>query len=235
MPRIKPNNSVEKIPPRLDEGDISNLPVRPRTFSASDWRDMLGATPKCASRTRDGTPCEWPAGYGTKHFGIGRCVYHDHGSLGQRKAPLLFYLDPELRGAVEALVTSDDLLDLRTELSVLRYRFAEINNVDMSEVDSKDRSRLLKDMTDLVGAMTKLTQSVVELERAHSRYVPIAIPGILIQAFADIGIEFVMPDRTEEFMVRLESEVQKALSSSTVREIAMQALLPQEVLALLWV
>lgn len=31
---------------------------------------------KCGGKTRDGTPCENPAGYKTDHPGIGRCAFH---------------------------------------------------------------------------------------------------------------------------------------------------------------
>jgi len=33
-------------------------------------------TGKCGAKTRDGTPCELPAGWGTDHVGWGRCKLH---------------------------------------------------------------------------------------------------------------------------------------------------------------
>lgn len=51
-----------------------------------DWDEELGvaypshrleAVTSCGARMRNGAHCEWPAGNGTAHIGVGRCVRHD--------------------------------------------------------------------------------------------------------------------------------------------------------------
>lgn len=58
------------------------------------------ATITCGAKTRSGTPCKHPAGYGTPHLGTGRCKYHGGCSTGPR--------DPEkMIGNKRALTTGE--------------------------------------------------------------------------------------------------------------------------------
>ena len=46
-----------------------------------EWRrpgasSQTGVTGTCGAKTRDGTPCAHPAGWGTDHPGVGRCKLH---------------------------------------------------------------------------------------------------------------------------------------------------------------
>ena len=123
------------------------MPPR-RRFTPDDWEEIVGKIKQCGGRTRSGLPCNWPAGWGTDHFGVGRCMWHDYNPERQ-SAPLLYYLDPELRNAVSTYVNTDEILNLRTELAILRVRFADINNYDFNQMSPDEVRKWLKELTNL--------------------------------------------------------------------------------------
>ncbi|MHA1209529.1 MAG: hypothetical protein ACTSRF_09955, partial [Candidatus Freyarchaeota archaeon] len=189
-----------------------------RKFKAEDWQRITGKVPICGARTRNGTPCKYPAGYGTDHFGVGRCFWHDR-HTPTKKFPLLFYLDPELQNAVSTFINTDEILDLRTELAVLRYRFAEINNIDMDSMDSKERRAWLKEMSLLSREISRLTETIVTLERGMHKYIHISVTGTILSAIAGITREFIPADRVEEFMSALSEAVREGISKANAKEL----------------
>lgn len=77
------------------------------------------ASEKCgAKRKSDGKPCTQPAGWGTDHFGVGRCRFHGgctpikHGRYSTVKGPLAEKMSKH--------ETDPDPANLIPELSVLR-------------------------------------------------------------------------------------------------------------------
>lgn len=207
--------------------EIDNLPLPPRRFTVADWADMDdGKIPICGAKTKwSGQPCKWPAGFGTDHFGVGRCMYHDYRPERQ-SAPLLYYLDPELRNAVSTYVNTDELLNLRTELAVLRIRFAEINNIDFDSLSSEDRRDSLRQLMSLSREISRLAEAIMSMEQGMHKYIHISVTGSILSAIADITKEYIPPSQVEAFMADLERAVKEGMNRLTAKEIAVGALLP---------
>jgi hypothetical protein len=51
---------------------------------AMERRNRVLSAKRCDARTRKGTFCSHPAGYGTDHLGRGRCRYHGGSTPSQR-------------------------------------------------------------------------------------------------------------------------------------------------------
>jgi hypothetical protein len=63
-----------------------------------EWRrpgasSQAGVTGTCGAKTRDGTPCAHPAGWGTDHPGVGRCKLHG----GSTSRPMLCPSSPRTK------------------------------------------------------------------------------------------------------------------------------------------
>jgi hypothetical protein len=52
-------------------------------------RSQHRAMGKCGATTKNGTPCQKPAGYGTTHVGIGKCRFHGGTKKNSRKAAIV--------------------------------------------------------------------------------------------------------------------------------------------------
>lgn len=81
----------------------------------------------CGAKTRSGTECRRPAGWGTEHVGEGRCKLHG-GNAGR---PIIHgryskHLPAQIRAKVET--DTSDPLDLLPELQVQRALFSEYLN-----------------------------------------------------------------------------------------------------------
>lgn len=89
----------------------------------------------CGARTRSGTPCQRPAGWGTDHKGEGRCKWHGGASPGAPKGnryalkhgtyeSVIRDRLTEQEQAVFDAVPADE--DLRQELRVLRFKLLRL-------------------------------------------------------------------------------------------------------------
>ena len=197
-----------------------------KVFEARDWEEILGPVPRCGGRTRSGMECRLAAGYGTEHPGYGRCMRHDFQPHTDAKGPLALYLDPELRSSVATFVNSEELLNLRVELAVLRVRFAELNNLDLDSMESKNRALWSSEIERLSRAIREMAMVVFEMERGRHKYLHINVTGSLVAAFADVAKTFISPDRIEEFLGAMENAMDRSLTRQTAREIALGALTP---------
>jgi len=76
--------------------------------------------PHCGARTRGGTPCQLPAGWGTEHPGQSRCKLHGGASLVHHGRYSLIRR-PSVQQRLDELKAADaDPLDLLEELHLLR-------------------------------------------------------------------------------------------------------------------
>lgn len=89
----------------------------------------------CGARTRAGTPCQLPAGWGTDHPGSGRCKLHGGASPGPPKGNrnavkhglyeqvIRERLTPEEQALFDAVTTD---VDLTQELRILRFKLLRL-------------------------------------------------------------------------------------------------------------
>lgn len=77
----------------------------------------------CAAKTRKGSPCQRPSGWGTPHPGIGRCKLH--GGATPIKHGLYSKYTPESIRTKTTEFLQADPLDLTSELALLRALLAE--------------------------------------------------------------------------------------------------------------
>ena len=89
----------------------------------------------CGARTRAGTPCQLPAGWGTDHPGSGRCKLHGGASPGPPKGNrnavkhglyenvVRERLTPEEQALFDAVPTDADLTQ---ELRILRFKLLRL-------------------------------------------------------------------------------------------------------------
>lgn len=80
----------------------------------------------CAAKTRAGTPCQQPAGWGTDHVGSGRCKLHGGKSTGRPITHGRYSLNHRAKLAEKAQVFEDaNFGDLQAELNLLRALLQE--------------------------------------------------------------------------------------------------------------
>ena len=139
---------------------------------------------KCGAKTRAGTPCKQPAGWGTDHPGQGRCKLHGGASSGPGKGNknavkhgvyeqvIREHLDEEQRETFDKVSDEDDL---RNELKILRFKLlrllepqqqqqlaksGKVASLDIDEVTkSKAIAKLVDNIRKLVKDMNDLGKS----------------------------------------------------------------------------
>lgn len=134
---------------------------------------------------------------------------------------MLYYLDPELRNAVSTYVNTDEILNLRTELAVLRVRFAAINNYDFDEMEGDEVRKWLREMTNLTKEITRLAEAITSMEQGMHKYIHISVTDSILGAVADVTKQFVPSDKLEEFMAQLNQAVREGMNRLAMKEVAM--------------
>lgn len=78
-------------------------------------------TETCGAKTRAGTPCQRPSGWGTAHVGTGRCKLHG-GNAGApiRTGARAVKTSRQLRDKIQRHIKDTNPLDLTEELALLR-------------------------------------------------------------------------------------------------------------------
>ncbi len=141
----------------------------------------LPATSFCNARTGKGY-CRKPAGWGTKHPGVGRCRWHG-GSLQSEaslKQPAELPVPKSLREAVEQRKNDPELLSLSSEIAMLRAIQERINlQLQEGGIDPNDPAVLaLVSIADRIGKLVERAHRI-ELERRR------LIPADRVVAFMD--------------------------------------------------
>lgn len=116
------------------------------------------ALPFCGAKTRAGTPCKRPAGWGTDHVGTGRCKLHGGKSTGPKnqrgnknalktgeyESIFVDVLDPDERGLyaqmkVEVAAQLDEEIRLITiRERRMMQRIARLKEVEMTVVEESE-------------------------------------------------------------------------------------------------
>ncbi len=132
----------------------------------------------CGARTRAGTPCKRPAGWGTDHAGTGRCKLHGGKSTGPKPENMrgnknaekhgLFskYIPKETQALLDA-IESLDPLDILWENIKIQY-VAIIRAQTIMEVKSKDD--LVKEIKRMRESGTGPSEIEFEIQFAWDRY-----------------------------------------------------------------
>jgi hypothetical protein len=157
---------------------------------------------RCGAKTRNGTPCKHESGWGTNHFGKGRCKLHGGASDGR---PIIHgryakALQGKLREKFIATQEDPNPLDLLPELAVQRtlltdYMSRFIPGMTMSAADIKIVFDLSNDVvTTATKIVTNRNQSALTV--AEIKYLQMGILALLDEFIPD-------PDRRRAFVARL--------------------------------
>ena len=79
----------------------------------------MATYPTCDAKSRAGTPCQRPAGWGTDHAGEGRCKLHG-GCNPIKHGRYSTVSRPRVRELIEKLATESNQLDLLPEVQLIR-------------------------------------------------------------------------------------------------------------------
>lgn len=172
----------------------------------------------CGAKTKKGTICKKPAGYGTNHFGTGRCKFH--GGM-QQKEPNKFLelqLDPDIRDRTMELLKDPDILNSRVELAALKARFEQV-----AFEESVNINQLVK----MALAIARIASTIQEMEQGKQHYLHVTVTSTIIGAFADIGMKYITdPYQRVQFKSDMESVIRKSINASSARAVASSALVP---------
>lgn len=171
----------------------------------------------CEALTRTGAKCQQPAGWGTDHFGEGRCKLHAGSSLRGADHPNFKtgiyskYVRADIRDKIETYLEADPF-DLTNELALTRALLADYlsrfqDGVPMG-LDSIDA------MTVLTDRIRKTVETIVKIRNesaltaAEVTFLATRIVGLLDKYIDDPDkreackqelFSFVLPATTESF------------------------------------
>ena len=92
----------------------------------------------CGAKTRAGTPCQQPAGWGTSHFGTGRCKLHGGASTGPSKE--------EAKGNKNAVKTGEYESIVRSALSKEeKQKFDQVNTSVIEQLDEQIKTAVFRE------------------------------------------------------------------------------------------
>lgn len=181
----------------------------------------MSAKNLCGGRKKDGGMCQLPAGFGTVHYGKGKCCFHGGGYSGKGAAKLLEIVaaDPTLNQMAAAYLEDPELLSARRELAVLKARFTLIETRE----DDSDVHLLTK----LGSTISKISQRIQDMEIGRHHYIHISVAANLVKAFTVIGQEYITDlDQRARFVEAIEESIRKDLRRTSSRAIAARALVP---------
>lgn len=105
-------------------------------------------TNQCGAKTRNGSQCSRPAGWGTHHVGIGVCKLHG-GASPTKHGLYSKYSRHTLAQAVQSLVNDPDLINLRQQIAFKQALILDRLNQLGSEM-TQDDMRFLADLSEKV-------------------------------------------------------------------------------------
>jgi hypothetical protein len=120
----------------------------------------------CGAKTRAGTPCKKPAGWGTNHKGIGKCKLHG-GATPIKHGLYSKYTNHRLGDMIDKLSDDDELLNLRKTIALQQSLIIDIlNKVEDESLTLTPRlSKTLSDIGDKLGKNIERRQKVEEGEK----------------------------------------------------------------------
>jgi hypothetical protein len=105
-------------------------------------------TERCGAKTRAGTPCNRPAGWGTNHVEVGKCKLHG-GATPIKHGLYSKYTKNKLADVVQALVDDPELINLRQQIAFKQALILDRLN-QLSDGKTVDDMRLLADISEKV-------------------------------------------------------------------------------------
>jgi len=177
----------------------------------------------CGATTKSGKICTLTAGWGTGHYGEGRCKYHG-GAIADVNKPNRFLEtlidpDPRIRERALQLLEDEDLLNCRAELAILKAR------LDMKAFDSDAQD---SEIVSLVRAIVHTAKAIDEMERGKQHYLHVTVTGAIVSAFAEIGRSYITdPAQRYRFQQDIEGVIRKAIRARGARAVATSLLAPK--------
>lgn len=167
----------------------------------------------CDAKTRNGGRCRHEAGWGTDHFGEGRCKLHGGASHGR---PIIhgryaYALQGKLREKFAAAMTDVNPLDLLPELAMQRTLLADyVSRFQPGIPMTSESIGFISDLTnDVVSTATKIinARNQTALTVAEVKYLQIGITALLDEFIPD-------PDQRRAFVARLMELVPAGLAAA---------------------
>jgi hypothetical protein len=142
---------------------------------------------KCGARTKGGTKCQHPAGYGTDHPQIGRCKYHGGSTINGVKNAIV--QRAQLMGApidmnpVEAIIWSIRIT--AGEVKWLSEQIQELDEKDWHEntVIGKQMHLYVRERRDRVGLLYKMGNDALKLGLAERAVKMAEMYGVALSRF----------------------------------------------------
>lgn len=120
----------------------------------------------CGAKTRSGTPCQKPAGWGTNHAGIGKCKLHG-GATPVKHGLYSKYTNHRLAEMIDKLSNDEELLNLRKTIAMQQALIINIlNKIENKELELNPKlSSTLAGIGDKLGKNIERRQKVEEGEK----------------------------------------------------------------------
>lgn len=162
---------------------------------------MENSMAKCGAKTRAGSPCLQPAGWGTEHVGSGRCKLHGgNGGRPPIHGRYATVLKGRLREKFELLNTDEDPLNILPELQVQRTLLMDyLGRFEEGMVVTGESLKIISDLSnDVVNTATKIvkTRNEMALTAVEVKFLQAGIIALLDEFIPD-------PDRKRAFVARL--------------------------------
>lgn len=142
----------------------------------------------CGAKTRAGSPCQRPAGWGTDHAGKGRCKLHGGNAGAPIKHGRYSKVLPQKIQARLQLLEDSDPLDLIEEVNIQRALFADyIARFDDAKLTASDIQFMfnwLNDISRMVERIVKIRNESA-LTAAEVAYLAARIPEVVTRYVDD--------------------------------------------------
>ena len=175
---------------------------------------------KCGAKTKHGTTCAQPAGFGTQHLGIGKCKYHG----GNTKANIGHAAKEQARlmGAPREMNPLDALLWCMSitagEIDWLTERMAELKEADYTELDQFGVKQLHlwgRERRDRVEMLAKfsaqavqlgLTERSIKLAETYGAMIAMMLKSIFDRLGLSKRQQAIAPRIVQETLIQIEKE-----------------------------
>lgn len=204
-----------------EQGNAFDDTLSETSSDTSGSSDMSSDTKlRCGHETKNGKPCQMPAGWGTSHPGVGYCAHHDFQSGGIQKEgypPLLDMMDAQTRDYVVRMLESDpELTDFSKELAAYKVKyFQALGNPDDADYEL---------LTKMIRAIAYTAGRLDEIKHGKHVYIHVNVLNLVLQAVGETARQYLPMDRRAAFSKDLQSSIQRLLPQSTSQGIAASAM-----------
>ena len=156
----------------------------------------------CGAKTRRGTPCKRPAGWGTDHIGKGKCKLHGGASSGRPIINGRYSVKhrEKLASKMHEFLADPEPGNLMSELALTRALLQDY--LDRHEVGEKLPVKAINNIFSMVEQITKIVERITRilnqtaLTQAELRYLQAILSDLVIRFIDD-------PEKRTQFMVEL--------------------------------